>query len=272
MQGGSSITQQLAKNLFLSNERTLSRKIKEAYLAFWLEGHLTKRQILQLYLDRMYMGGGTFGVQAAAQYYFGKSIRNVSLAEAAMLAGLFKAPSKYAPNVNLPAARARAADILQNMVDAGYLTEGQIYGALHNPATPIARSRDAAPDWYLDWAYDEVRKLADAHKLGGDRVLTVRTALDPNLQKFADTTIEDQLRQYGHSYHVDQSAMVILDPSNGAVRTIVGGRDYGESQFTAPTDALRQPGLLQTFRLFDGVADRQIQALDHRRRRPGVPR
>ncbi|QXX73503.1 transglycosylase domain-containing protein [Methylovirgula sp. HY1] len=242
VQGGSSITQQLAKNLFLSNERTLSRKIKEAYLAFWLEGHLTKRQILQLYLDRMYMGGGTFGVQAAAQYYFGKSIRDVSLAEAAMLAGLFKAPSKYAPNVNLPAARARAADILQNIVDAGYLTEGQIYGALHNPATPIARSRDAAPDWYLDWAYDEVRKLADAHKLGADRVLTVRTALDPNLQKFADTTIEDQLRQYGHSYHVDQSAMVILDPSNGAVRTIVGGRDYGASQFNRAVDALRQPG------------------------------
>ena len=242
VQGGSSITQQLAKNLFLSNERTLTRKVKEAYLALWLEGHLTKREILQLYLDRMYMGGGTFGVQAAAEFYFGKSVRDVTLAEAAMLAGLFKAPTKYAPHVNLPAARARANDILQNMVDAGFLTEGQIYAAMRNPATPIARSRDAAPDWYLDWAYDEVHKLADAHKLGDDRVLTVRTALDPNLQKFADTTIEDQLRQYGHSYHADQSAMVILDPSNGAVRTIVGGRDYGASQFNRAVDALRQPG------------------------------
>ncbi len=241
-QGGSSITQQLAKNLFLTNERTVIRKIKEAYLALWLEGHLTKRQILQLYLDRMYMGGGTFGVQAAAEFYFGKSVRDVSLAEAAMLAGLFKAPTKYAPHVNLPAARARANDILHNMVAAGFLTDGQIYAAIRNPATPIARSRDAAPDWYLDWAYDEVRKLADAHKLGDDRVLTVRTALDPNLQKFADTTIEDQLRQYGHSYHADQSAMVILDPSNGAVRTIVGGRDYGASQFNRAVDALRQPG------------------------------
>lgn len=242
VQGGSSITQQLAKNLFLSNERTLSRKIKEAYLAFWLEGHLTKSQILQLYLDRMYMGGGTFGVQAASEFYFGKSVRDVTLGEAAMLAGLFKAPTKYAPHINLPAARARAADVLQNMVDAGYLTEGQIYSALRNPATPVARRRDFAPDWYLDWAYDEVRKLAEAHKLNGDRVLTVRTALDPNLQKFADTTIEDQLRQYGHSYHVDQSAMVILDPSNGAVRAIVGGRDYGASQFNRAVDALRQPG------------------------------
>ena len=242
VQGGSSITQQLAKNLFLSNERTLTRKIKEAYLALWLEGHLTKRRILQLYLDRMYMGGGTFGVQAASEFYFGKSVRDVTLAEAAMLAGLFKAPTKYAPHVNLPAARARANDILQNMVDAGYLSEGQIYAAVRNPATPIARSRDIAPDWYLDWAYDEVRKLAEAHKLGDDRVLTVRTALDPNLQKFADQTIEDQLRQYGHSYHADQSAMVILDPSNGAVRTIVGGRDYGASQFNRAIEALRQPG------------------------------
>ncbi len=242
VQGGSSITQQLAKNLFLSNERTLIRKIKEAYLALWLEGHLSKREILQLYLDRMYMGGGTFGVQAAAEFYFGKSVRDVTLAEAAMLAGLFKAPTKYAPHVNLPAARARANDILQNMVDAGYLTEGQIYAAQRNPATPIPRSRDVAPDWYLDWAYDQVRQLAEEHKLGDERTLTVRTALDPNLQKFADQTIEDQLRQYGPSFHADQSAMVILDPSNGAVRTIVGGRDYGASQFNRATDALRQPG------------------------------
>jgi penicillin-binding protein 1A len=242
VQGGSSITQQLAKNLFLSNERTLTRKIKEAYLAVWLEGHLSKREILQLYLDRIYMGGGTFGVQAAAQFYFGKSVRDVSLAEAAMLAGLFKAPTKYAPHVNLPAARARANDVLNNMVEAGYLTEGQIYAAVRNPATPIARSREDAPDWYLDWAYEEVRQLADAGKLGNDRVLTVRTALDSNLQKYADDTIDNQLQEYGPSYHVKESAMVILDPSNGAVRTIVGGTDYGASQFNRAVDALRQPG------------------------------
>jgi len=241
VQGGSSITQQLAKNLFLSNERTLTRKIKEAYLAVWLEGHLSKREILQLYLDRIYMGGGTFGVQAAAQFYFGKSVRDVSLAEAAMLAGLFKAPEKYAPHVNLPAARARANDVLNNMVEAGYLTEGQIYAAVRNPATPIARSQEDAPDWYLDWAYEEVRQLADAGKLGNDRVLTVRTALDSNLQKYADETIDNQLQEYGPSYHVKQSAMVILDPSTGALRTIVGGNDYGASQFNRAV-ALRQPG------------------------------
>ncbi len=242
VQGGSSITQQLAKNIFLSNQRTLTRKIKEAYLALWLEGHLSKREILQLYLDRIYMGGGTFGVQAAAQFYFGKSIRDVILAEAAMLAGLFKAPEKYAPHVNLPAARARANDVLNNLVEAGYLTQGQIYAAVRNPATPIAHDSDAdAPNWYLDWAYDEVRQLADAGKLGNDRVLTVRTALNSNLQKFADQTINNQLIEYGPSYHVKESAMVILDPSTGAVRTIVGGTDYGVSQFNRAV-AARQPG------------------------------
>jgi penicillin-binding protein 1A len=242
VQGGSSITQQLAKNLFLSNERTITRKIKEAYLALWLEAHLSKREILQLYLDRVYMGGGTFGVQAASEFYFGKSVRDLTLPEAAILAGLFKAPTKYAPHINLPAARGRAIYVLNNMVEAGYLTEGQAYAAQHNPATPVARSRETSPDWYLDWAYEEVQKLAEAGKLGKDRVVTVRTALDPNLQKHADETIEDQLRQNGPSYHAKQSATVIIDPSSGAVRTIVGGHDYGASQFNRAIYALRQPG------------------------------
>ncbi|ACB95258.1 transglycosylase domain-containing protein [Beijerinckia indica] len=241
VQGGSSITQQLAKNLFLSNQRTLERKIKEAYLALWLETHLSKREILRLYLDRVYMGGGTFGVQAAAQFYFGKSVRDLTLSESAMLAGLFKAPTKYAPHVNLPAARARANDVLTNMVNAGYLGEGQIHAALRNPATPVDRRRDNSPDWYLDYAYDEVKKLVAAGKLGEERVLTVRTALDSNLQKQAETTIEEQLRQRGPDYHVKQSAMVVIEPL-GALRAIVGGRDYGASQFNRATDALRQPG------------------------------
>ena len=241
VQGGSSITQQLAKNLFLSNKRTLERKIKEAYLAIWLEFHLPKREILRLYLDRAYLGGGTFGVQAAAKFYFGKSVRDLSLAEAAMIAGLFKAPTKYAPHINLPAARARASDVLNNMVEVGYLTEGQIYAALRNPATPVDRSQDLTPDWYLDYAYDEVKKLAEEKKLGDDRVLTVRTALDSNLQKHADATIENQLREHGPDYKAKQSAMVILDPL-GAMRAMIGGRDYGASQFNRATDALRQPG------------------------------
>ena len=241
VQGGSSITQQLAKNLFLSNERTVARKVNEALLALWLETHLTKREILQLYLDRVYMGGGTFGIQAASQFYFGKSVRDVTLPEAAMLAGLFKAPTKYAPHVNLPAARARANDVLSNLVDAGYMSEAQVYGARLNPATPVDRTRTVTPDWYLDYAYDEVRKLVESGKLGDNRVLTVQTALDTDLQKKAESTIEDELRQDGPAYHAKQSASVIMQP-DGAVKAIVGGRDYGSSQFNRATDAQRQPG------------------------------
>ena len=241
VQGGSSITQQLAKNLFLSNERTLTRKINEAFLALWLEHHLTKREILKLYLDRVYMGGGAFGIQAAADFYFGKSVKDVTLAEAAMLAGLFKAPTKYAPHVNLPAARARANDVLNNLVDSGFMAESQIAAALRNPATPIDRKREANPDWYLDYAYSEIRKLAAAGKLGDNRVLAVRTALDSNVQKRAEEVIETNLREQGRAYRVKQSAAVVMEP-DGAVRAVVGGRDYGASQFNRATDGMRQPG------------------------------
>ncbi|GJE17665.1 transglycosylase domain-containing protein [Methylobacterium marchantiae] len=240
-QGGSSITQQLAKNLFLTNERSLERKVNEAFLALWLESHLSKNEILKLYLDRAYMGGGTFGAVAAADYYFGKPLKDVSLAEAAMLAGLFKAPTKYAPHVNLPAARARAGDVLHNMVEAGFVTEGQIQTALRNPATPVTRTRDITADYYLDWAFGEIKGMADAGRLRSDRVLTVKTPLDIGIQKRADQAVENILRQYGDQYDVDEAAMVILDP-DGALRAMVGGADYGESQFNRATDSLRQPG------------------------------
>jgi len=241
VQGGSSITQQLAKNLFLSNERTVTRKINEAFLALWLEHHLTKREILKLYLDRVYMGGGAFGIQAAAEFYFGKSVKDVTLAEAAMLAGLFKAPAKYAPHVNLPAARARANDVLNNLVEAGFMNSSQILAAQRNPATPIAREAKESPDWYLDWAWTEVQKLADAGKLGDDRVLNVRLALDTNIQKRADEVLEENLRDNGSSYNAHQAAAVVMEP-DGAVRAIVGGKDYGASQFNRATEAMRQPG------------------------------
>jgi penicillin-binding protein 1A len=241
VQGGSSITQQLAKNLFLSNERTITRKINEAFLALWLEHHLTKREILQLYLDRVYMGGGAFGIQAAAEFYFGKSVKDVSLSEAAMLAGLFKAPTKYAPHKNLPAARARANDVLNNLVDAGFMTESQVVGAQRSPATPVDRAQDESPDWFLDYAFGEIRKLTAEGKLGDARVLTVRTTLDSNVQKRAEEVIEKNLREQGRSFHVKQSAMAVLEP-DGAVRAIVGGRDYGASQYNRATDGSRQPG------------------------------
>ena len=139
VQGGSSLTQQLAKNMFLSPERSLSRKIKEAIIAVYLENHYTKPEILKLYFDRAYLGGGSYGVEAAAQYYFNKSIRDVNLPEAAMLAGMFKAPTRYAPHVNLAASRARANEVLSNMVEAGFMSEGQVYGARMNPAKIVER-------------------------------------------------------------------------------------------------------------------------------------
>ncbi len=238
VQGGSSLSQQLAKNLFLSNERTIERKIKEAFLALWLEANLSKDEILKLYLDRAYMGGGNFGVEAASEFYFGKSVKDVNLAEAALLAGFFKAPARYAPHINLPAARARANEVLSNMVQAGFVTEGQVIGARRKPADVIDRTGTAgSPDYFMDWAYDEVKKL----RLGGDRSLIVRSTVDPGMQKAAEEAVETVMREQGDAFGVKQAAVVAMDV-DGGVRAMVGGRDYGESQFNRATDALRQPG------------------------------
>ncbi len=242
VQGGSSLTQQLAKNLFLSNERTLGRKIKEAYLAFWLEANLTKQEILKLYLDRAYMGGGVFGVTAAAEFYFNKNVRELTLAESAMLAGLYKAPTKYAPHVNLPAARARANEVLTNMVQAGLLTEGQVIGARRNPAVAVDRSQDQLPEYFLDYALDEVKKLARRNpKMARDRIVTVRTTLEPALQRQADLAVETTLRDNAKARDAEEAALVSV-ASDGAVVAMVGGRSYGESQFNRAVNALRQPG------------------------------
>lgn len=242
VQGGSSLTQQLAKNLFLSNERTIERKVKEAFLAMFLETRLPKNEIFKLYLDRAYLGGGTFGVDAAAQYYFNKSARDVSLSEAAMLAGLFKAPTKFAPHINLPAARARANVVLDNLVEAGFMTEGQVFGARRNPASVVDRRDERSPNYYLDWAFDDIRKLVETFpKSVTERVFVVRTGLDPNLQRHAENVVENMLRQYGPQYKAKQVATVVMD-NDGLVRAMIGGRDYGTSQFNRATDALRQPG------------------------------
>ena len=238
VQGGSTLTQQLAKNLFLSNERSIDRKITEAFLALWLEANLSKKEILSTYLDRAYMGGGTFGAAAAAQFYFGKNITDVNLAESAMLAGLFKAPAKYAPHVNLPAARGRANEVLTNLVQSGMMTEGQVIAARRSPATVVDRNQVESPDFFLDWAFDEVMRLSPRFH---QHSLVVRTTVDMGLQHAAEDSMETSLREYGESYHAKQGAMVMIE-NGGAVRAMVGGRDYGESQFNRATKALRQPG------------------------------
>lgn len=237
VEGGSTITQQLAKNIFLSNDRTITRKITEAFLALWLEINLTKDEILKLYLDRAYMGGGTFGVAAATEYYFGKSVRNLALAESAMLAGLYKAPTKFSPQVDLTAARGRASEVLTNMVQAGMLTEGQVLAARRNPASVVARQQEYLPNHFLDWAFNELKELAP----GPERTVVVRTSLDLTLQKQAEIEVRRTLRDQGAARNTEQGAAVVLEP-DGAVRAMVGGRDYGQSQFNRATDALRQPG------------------------------
>ncbi|MCU0790918.1 MAG: PBP1A family penicillin-binding protein [Nitratireductor sp.] len=238
VQGGSTITQQLAKNLFLSNERTIDRKIKEAFLALWLESNLTKKEILKLYLDRAYMGGGNFGITAAAQYYFDKPVKDLSLAEAAMLAGLYKAPTKYAPHINLPAARARANEVLTNMVQSGFMTEGQVIGARRKPASIVERSDTEGPNYFMDYAFEEIKRIAAGLPT---RTFIAKTTVDLDLQRVAEESIESHLRQYGEQYKASEAAMVAID-HDGAVRAMVGGLDYGVSQFNRAISSRRQPG------------------------------
>jgi len=238
VQGGSTITQQLAKNLFLSSERSLQRKVKELFLAFLLESRYSKREILKLYFDRAYMGGGAFGVEAASQYYFGKSVRDINMAEAAMLAGLFKAPTKYSPLVDLAASRARTYQVLDNLVDAGYYTAGQVHAARMNPARIVENRAPNSPDWFLDWAYEEVQRLAEGK---GQFVLTARTTVDLTLQRQADEALNAALKRNGRPDHFNSGAIVVME-TDGKVRAIVGGPDYGESQFNRATHAKRQPG------------------------------
>lgn len=246
-QGGSSITQQLAKNLFLSSERTLERKIIEAFLAVWIEWHYTKDDILKLYFDRAYMGGGNFGVVAAADYYFGKKVQDISLAEAAMMAGLFKAPGNYAPHVDLAAARGRANLVLSNMVAAGFLTEGQVTAARRHPAAAIDRIQDAnSPNYFLDWAFEQSKKIIESTQHASNNFV-VRTTIDNTLQKYAEEAVISTVREGSEQYDVEQAAMVVTD-TNGAVRAMVGGMDYAKSQFNRAIVSTRQPG--SAFKIF----------------------
>ncbi|MBN9333552.1 transglycosylase domain-containing protein, partial [Devosia sp.] len=240
-QGGSSLTQQLAKNLFLSSERTFERKIIEAFLAVWLEWHYSKDEILKLYFDRAYMGGGNFGVTAAAEFYFGKRVQDINLAEAAMLAGMFKAPTRYAPHVDLAAARGRANLVLSNVVAAGFLTEGQVTAARRHPASPVDRTADVnSPNYFLDYTFEEAKRLIDESGTPGNNFV-VRTTIDTTLQKYAEEAVTSVVREQGEQYRVSQAAMVVTD-TQGAIRAMVGGMDYGKSQFNRAIVSTRQPG------------------------------
>ena len=240
-QGGSSITQQVAKNLFLSPERTIQRKVHEAFLALWIEARLSKQEILKLYLDRSYLGGGNYGVEAAAQFYFGKSVRDVTLSEAAMLAGLFKAPTKYAPHQNFETAKARANVVLYRMLDSGFITQGELLQA-RREAPPVVTQRNLdSPDWFLDWAYGETLAVLEEQHLTSDFVIEVKTTVDVKLQTAAQKILNDVIDTQGPGYRFTQMASVTMTPE-GAVEAIVGGRNYENSQFNRATNAERQSG------------------------------
>ena len=238
VQGGSTITQQLAKNLFLTNERTLARKIREILLALWLEHKFTKDQILEIYLNRVYLGAGAYGVDAAAHRYFNKSARNLTLYEAAVIAGLLKAPTRFSPAHDSEAAADRAQQVLANMVEAGFITEAQAESAAR-ATHELARTAKTPPGmrYFADWV---ATQLAQLNEVEG-RDIVVVTTLDPRMQAAAEAAIDGELERNGEKYDVSQGALVAMTP-DGAVRAMVGGYDYAESQFNRATQALRQPG------------------------------
>lgn len=237
VQGGSTITQQLAKNLFLTPERTLLRKIRELMLALWLEARLSKDDILTLYMNRVYLGSGAYGVEAASQRYFGKSARKVNLQEAALLAGLLKAPSRYAPTNNIKRSRDRAAQVLQNMVAAGYLTAAQAAAAKKKPARLARHSTAKGVRYFADWVQERLPGIVGNR----DDDLIVLSTLSPKAQRAAEASLASTLKRYGKSRKVAQGALVAIAP-NGAIRAMVGGRSYAQSQFNRAVQAQRQPG------------------------------
>ncbi|MFN4089663.1 MAG: transglycosylase domain-containing protein [Alphaproteobacteria bacterium] len=243
VQGGSTITQQLAKNLFLTPERTLARKLREALLALWLERKYAKDEILALYLNRVYLGAGAYGVDAAARRYFGKGAGDLTLWEAAVLAGLPKAPTRLAPTRNPDLAAERGRLVLSLMAAQGFISRTEADAAAQPTVTLAVRSVGGTEGlrYFADWIADQVQ----SHLGYVDRDLLVRTTLDPRLQETAHAALRDGLdRKPGQP---QQGAIVAMAP-DGAVRALVGGRDYAESQFNRATQALRQPG--SAFKLF----------------------
>jgi penicillin-binding protein 1A len=236
-QGGSTLTQQLAKNLFLTQERTLQRKLQEVELALWLERKHSKSEILELYLNRVYFGSGAYGVEAAAQRYFGKSAKNVTLAEAAMLAGLVKSPSRLAPNRNPEGAEKRAQTVLAAMADAKFITEAQAQASIGQPSYNVKPAGAGTVNYVADWIGEVLDDLVGQI----DQNIVVETSIDPKLQSIAEASVIDELAAKSVKFNVSQGALVAMTP-DGAVRAMVGGRNYAESQYNRAVTAKRQPG------------------------------
>lgn len=244
VQGGSTITQQLAKNLFLTPDRTLRRKVQEMIMAQRLERHLQKEEILELYLNRIFLGEQAYGVDAAARRYFGVPATRLSLAQAALIAGLPKAPSRSAPTANFAAAKERQSLVLAEMAEAGYITEGEREEALAEPLEiRRRRAEDPALSHVLDMAQEEARRHA------GDTApdLVVAVTVDPKLQRAAHRALSRASKAWSRRDRRLEGALVAIDQA-GAIRALVGGVDYSGSKFNRAVQAQRQPG--STFKAF----------------------
>ncbi|MFZ0621231.1 MAG: transglycosylase domain-containing protein, partial [Pseudolabrys sp.] len=236
-QGGSTISQQLAKNLFLTQERTITRKLQEALLAFWLERKFSKTQILEMYINRVYFGSGAYGIEQASQRYFGKSARHITLAEAALLAGLVKSPSRLAPTRNFNGAEKRAQIVLNTMAELKFINVATERAALAHPPRIVAQINTGSVNYVADWVMDALNDT-----LGHvDEDIVVQTTIDAGLQASAEKALTDELAQKGDRNGVGQGALVAMTP-DGAVRALVGGRNYADSQFNRAVAARRQPG------------------------------
>jgi penicillin-binding protein 1A len=238
VQGGSTLTQQLAKNMFLTPERTFKRKLQEALLALELEHYYTKDQILTGYLNRVYLGSGAFGVDAAAKTYFGKPATQLDLMECAIIAALLKAPSRYSPATDMNAAMARAQLVLTAMHEEGYITDQEMLAAMAGGA-PVMHSPSITKNahYIADWAMQQAQTYIGAI----DRDVVVQSTIDPRLQRLAEDKIEETLSGPAAKLKASQAALVSMTP-DGAVRAMVGGRNYEDSQFNRATQAERQPG------------------------------
>lgn len=235
-QGGSTITQQVAKNLFLTSQKNIKRKTQELLLAFWLEHKFSKEQILTLYLNRVYLGAGTYGIEAASQKYFQKSSRDMNLLEAAIIAGMLKAPSRYNPIASAERAKARAKVVLQNMVNNDVLTERQMKYALTLPVGEDKSYKVQGADYFADWVYREVNDYIGER----DNDIYVYTTLDQKIQENAEKILREAVLA-AKNRNVSEGAVVVLNKS-GEVKAMVGGIDYRKSQFNRAVTALRQPG------------------------------
>lgn len=240
VQGGSTLSQQLAKNLFLSSERTIERKLEELLIAIWLEVRLSKSDILELYLNRVYFGGGAYGIDAAARRYFDKPAAQLKLSEAAVLAGLLKAPSKFSPNANPGLARSRARLVLKRMHAAGYIGEEAEAAAARDSVRftdPTAGRDNSGLEYAMDFVLERLPPLAG----GGHREIIVETTIDSVLQKRAQSAVEAALAADGTKLSAGQAAVVVLD-RDGGIRAMIGGRSWTQSQFNRAVKARRQPG------------------------------